>query len=71
MTGECIWKSVGWDVVQIKNEGLSWMGICPGDYPHVLYFFNTLDLLHSVFDLCQGPSHGGSYMDKGTFHIRI
>ena len=20
---------------------------------------------------CQGPSHGGSYMDKGTFHIRI
>ena len=21
--------------------------------------------------ICQGPSHGGSYMDKGTFHIRI
>ena len=20
---------------------------------------------------CQGPSHGGSYMDEGTFHIRI
>ena len=20
---------------------------------------------------CQGPSHGGSYMDKGMFHIRI
>ena len=20
---------------------------------------------------CQGPSHGGSYMDKGAFHIRI
>ena len=21
--------------------------------------------------LCQGPSHGGSYMDEGTSHIRI
>ena len=28
---------------------------------------------HVIFvpPLCQGPSHGGSYMDEGTSHIRI
>ena len=35
-----------------------------------------LHLIYSVSTLldqpvCQGPSHGGSYMDKGTFRIRI
>ena len=42
MTGECVWKSVVWDVVRVKNEGLSWMGICPGDYPRVLFFLTRL-----------------------------
>ena len=24
-----------------------------------------------LYESCQGPSHGGSYVDEGTFHIRI
>ena len=33
-----------------------------------IYDREMLGLIHT---LCQGLSHGGSYMDKGTFHIRI
>ena len=33
-----------------------------------LLFCNTQELNHII---CQGPSHGGSYMDKGVSYIRI
>ena len=32
-----------------KNEGLSWMGICPGNVHASYIFFNTLNLLYSFF----------------------
>ena len=34
-----------------KNEGLSWMGICPGNVHASYIFFNTLNLLYSFFHL--------------------
>ena len=38
--------------------------------PH-FHLLHTFILLGQLFYQCQGPSHGGSYMDEGTSHIRI